>query len=115
MKLKFKQQDFQTEATAAITDLFAGQEKTTSTFTVTQENQMNLLQNDFGIGNALLIDDKTLLSNLNNIQKRYNLPLSDDVDDKRYCVERKQVQAKPMSTPKPYWNSTADMVLQSLS
>ena len=87
MKLKFKKQDYQSDATSAVVDLFAGQEKTTSTFTVTQEQQINLLQNDFGIGNAQLIDNQVMLENLHNVQKRFNLPLTDDIDDKRFCVE----------------------------
>lgn len=87
MKLKFKKQEYQTDATSAIVDLFAGQEKTTSTFTVTQEQQINLLQNDFGIGNAQLIDNQVMLENLHNVQKRFNLPLTDEIDDKRFCVE----------------------------
>ena len=87
MKLKFKNQEYQADATAAVVDLFAGQEKTTSTFTVMQENQISLLQNDFGIGNAQLIDDKAMLENLHGIQKRFCLPLTDDIDDKRFCVE----------------------------
>ena len=87
MKLKFKKQEYQIDAAAAVVDLFAGQEKTTSTFTVMQEQQINLLQNDFGIGNAQLIDDQAMLENLHGIQKRFNLPLTDDIDDKRFCVE----------------------------
>ncbi len=87
MKLKFKKQGYQSDATAAVVDLFAGQEKTTSTFTVMQEKQINFLQNDFGIGNAQLIDDSAMLENLHGIQKRFNLPLTDDIDDKRFCVE----------------------------
>lgn len=87
MKLKFKKQGYQADATAAVVDLFAGQERTTSTFTVMQENQISLLQNDFGIGNAQLIDDKEMLENLHGIQKRFHLPLTDEIDDKRFCVE----------------------------
>ncbi|GFI56191.1 hypothetical protein IMSAG013_01246 [Clostridiales bacterium] len=87
MKLKFKKQGYQTDATAAVVDLFAGQEKTTSTFTVMQEKQVNFFQNEFGIGNAQLIDDAAMLENLHGIQKRFNLPLTDEIDDKRFCVE----------------------------
>ncbi len=87
MKLKFKKQGYQTDATAAVVDLFSGQEKSTSTFTVMQEQQISLLQNDFGIGNAQLIDDNAMLENLHGIQKRFSLPLTDDIDDKRFCVE----------------------------
>ena len=54
MKLKFKNQDFQTDAVNAIVDLFAGQEKTRSTFSVVEEKQISLM-NDLGIGNALPI------------------------------------------------------------
>lgn len=87
MKLKFKKQGYQTDATAAVVDLFAGQEKTTSTFTVMQERQIDFLANEFGIGNAQLIDDNAMLENLHGIQKRFNLPLTDEIDDKRFCVE----------------------------
>ena len=87
MKLKFKKQGYQTDATAAVVDLFAGQEKTTSTFTVMQEKQVNFFHNEFGIGNAQLIDDNAMLENLHGIQKRFNLPLTDEIDDKRFCVE----------------------------
>lgn len=87
MKLKFKKQGYQSDATAAVVDLFSGQEKTTSTFTVMQEQQISLLQNDFGVSNAQIIDDQVMLENLHGIQKRFNLPLTDEIDDKRFCVE----------------------------
>jgi len=87
MKLKFKKQGYQSDATAAVVELFAGQEKTISTFTVMQEKQVNFFQNEFGIGNAQLIDDAAMLENLHGIQKRFNLPLTDEIDDKRFCVE----------------------------
>lgn len=76
MKLKFKNQAFQTDAVNAVCDLFLGQEHKRSTFSVVQENQINLLQNEFGIGNAQLIDDETLQQNMNAVQKRSNLPLT---------------------------------------
>lgn len=87
MKLKFKNQNFQTDAVNAVVDLFTGQDKRQSTFAVEQDAQMNLLQNDFGIGNALLIDKDTLRENMHAVQKRSNLPLTDDVDEMRFCVE----------------------------
>ena len=37
MKLKFKNQAFQMDAVNAVVDLFAGQEKTRSTFSVMEE------------------------------------------------------------------------------
>ena len=87
MKLKFKNQDFQMDAVNAVADLFTGQDKRQSTFSVDQGAQMTMLQNDFGFGNALLLDKDTLRENMHTIQKRHNLPLTDDVDQMRFCIE----------------------------
>lgn len=89
MKLKFKNQDFQTDAVNAVVDLFTGQEKTHSTFSVVEENQM-MLMNDFGIGNALYIDRNTLSDNMRAIQKRNLLPMTDLGEDStagQFCIE----------------------------
>ena len=87
MKLKFINQTFQSDAVNAVVDLFTGQDKRQSTFSVDKGAQMTLLQNDFGIGNALLIDKEALLENMHTVQKRGNLPLTHDVDEMRFCVE----------------------------
>lgn len=87
MKLKFKNQAFQTDAVNSVVDLFTGQDKRQSTFNVDHGAQISLLQNDFGIGNALLLDDAALLANMHEVQKRNNLPLTDDLADKRFCIE----------------------------
>ena len=76
MKLKFKNQDFQTDAVNAVVDLFAGQEKTRGTFSVETENQTNLLYNAGG-GNALVIDDEALEANMHAVQKRNKRPLTE--------------------------------------
>ena len=89
MKLKFKNQDFQTDAVNAVVDLFTGQEKTHSTFSVVEENQM-MLMNDFGIGNALYIDRNTLSDNMHAVQKRNLLPMTDLGEDNtagQFCIE----------------------------
>lgn len=88
MKLKFKNQEFQTEAVNAVADLFAGQEKSTATFSIDRNpEQMKLIQNDFGFGNKLEIDNDTLLSNMHSIQRRHKLPLSRDYDNRQYSIE----------------------------
>lgn len=87
MKLKFKNQAFQTDAVNSVVDLFTGQDKRQSTFNVDHGTQISLLQNDFGIGNALLLDDTALLANMHEVQKRNNLPLTDDLAEKRFCIE----------------------------
>lgn len=88
MKLKFKNQEFQTDAVNAVADLFAGEEKSTTTFSVDDNSaQMRLLHNDFGIGNKLEIDNDTLLSNMHSIQRRNKLPLSRDYDSRQFSIE----------------------------
>lgn len=76
MKLKFKNQDFQTDAVNAVVDLFAGQEKTRSTFSVVEEKQLSLM-NDLGIGNALYIDEKAISDNMHAVQKQNKLPMTE--------------------------------------
>ena len=79
MKLKFKNQQFQTDAASAIADLFKGQEKLRSTFEITNIEDITLTnQNEFGVGNVISISDDELLDNLHEIQKKNNLPLTDD-------------------------------------
>ena len=80
MKLKFKNQEFQTCAVEAAADLFTGQNKGTSTFSVVEEVQRTL-HNEFGVGNAMLIDDDTLLENIHAVQRRNRLPLSASLSD----------------------------------
>lgn len=76
MKLKFKNQDFQTDAVNAVVDLFAGQENTQSAFSVSNGDQMQIM-NDYGIGNAIRIDESTLTKNMHLVQKRNSLPLTE--------------------------------------
>lgn len=76
MKLKFKNQDFQTDAVNAVVDLFAGQEKTRSTFSVVEEKQLSLM-NDLGTGNALYIDEKAISDNMHAVQKQNKLPMTE--------------------------------------
>ena len=77
MKLKFKNQAFQTDAVAAVVDLFRGQEKRQDTFTIVNEQQLNI-DAGLGVGNALTIGDDALLANMQDVQKRHSLPLTAD-------------------------------------
>ncbi|MCL2546170.1 MAG: DEAD/DEAH box helicase family protein [Oscillospiraceae bacterium] len=98
MKLKFKTQDFQTDAVNAVADLFAGQDKQTTTFSIvdgeSDGNQLRVI-NEFGIGNVLNIQGSDILVNMNRIQKRNNLPRTKDLypfahyreGDRRFCIE----------------------------
>ena len=88
MKLKFKHQEFQTEAVNSVADLFAGQEKSNMTFSIDDNGgQIKLLQIDFGFGNKLEIDNDTLLANMHATQRRNKLPLSRDYDNRQFSIE----------------------------
>lgn len=95
IKLKFKNQDFQTTAVNAICDLFLGQEKKQATFSVVQELQQSFVQNEYGIGNALFLDDAAIFANMHEIQKRSGLPLTTDIrtndkvvgSSRSFCIE----------------------------
>ena len=76
MKLKFKNQDFQTDAVNSVVDLFAGMAKGVNLFFVDDGAQATFT-GDLGEGNAIVIDDDTLLQNMHTVQKRNNLPLTD--------------------------------------
>ena len=76
MKLKFKNQDFQTDAVNSVVDLFAGMAKGVNMFLVDDGAQV-ALTGDLGEGNAIVVDDDMLLQNMHTVQKRNNLPLTD--------------------------------------
>jgi len=86
MKLKFKHQDFQTDAVNAVVDLFTGQEKTKGTFSVETDEQYSML-NDLGVRNTLYLDEHTISKNMHMVQKRNRLPLTDHVADMQFCIE----------------------------
>jgi type III restriction enzyme len=78
MKLKFKHQSFQSDAVAAIVDLFKGQERRQDTFTITNERQISL-DAGLGVGNAISISDEQIVTNMNAVQKKHSLPLTNDL------------------------------------
>lgn len=88
MKLKFKNQNFQTDAVNAVADLFGGQEILKSTFEIAQDRQVSLIENDLGIGNGMRISLHQLNENMHEVQKRGNLPLTDiENDNLSFCIE----------------------------
>ena len=70
MKLKFKQQDFQTTAVNAVCSLFEVQRRTTATFGMEQSGSQTVLQTEYGVGNALRISDEALLATMVTAPKR---------------------------------------------
>lgn len=86
MKLKFNNQDFQTDAVNAVADLFLGQEKTRSTFAVEHSDNLSLWE-DLGVSNVLQLDDAVLAENMHTVQKRNGLPLTEQADSHQFCIE----------------------------
>lgn len=87
MKLKFKNQPFQSTAVAAAVDLFRGQEKRNSTFTIEQESQLSLIAGDYGVGNLLTLENSQILNNMREIQKRNLLPQTENLAGRQFSVE----------------------------
>ena len=85
MKLKFKIQAFQTDAVAAVVDLFQAQPRREDIFTIVNEAQLSI---DAGIGfrNTLELADSQLIANMREVQKQHSLQLTDDIS-RQFSVE----------------------------
>ena len=87
MKLKFKQQDFQTDAVAAVCALFDGQQKETSTFSMEKSGSQMRLFRDMGVANALYISGDKIIENMQAVQRRHNLPQTAELQGRQFSVE----------------------------
>ncbi|WP_375641911.1 MULTISPECIES: DEAD/DEAH box helicase family protein [unclassified Bartonella] len=86
MKLKFKQQEFQNDAVKSVIDLFKGQPRRDSSFSLHSE-QGQLALNEFGYGNQLLISDESILANLREVQQNNKLLVSETLEQKQFSIE----------------------------
>lgn len=94
MKLYFEDNlEYQQEAIKSVIELFKGQEISRSEFTVasneTVSNNYSFAINDnqLGIGNKLHISDEDIHNNLNKIQERNALPLSETLKSGNFTIE----------------------------
>ena len=93
MKLHFEPNlDFQLKAIKAVCVLFRGQEVCRNEFTITshalnEQQLLDFVESDLGIGNRLALHDDKLLKNLNDIQLRNGLPPSKTLDSGDFTVE----------------------------
>ena len=93
MKLKFIEQQYQTDAVNAICDIFDGCEIKDSLFTIdaSQDTGMALGQEgyDYFIGHAnkLSISDDTILDNIRNIQIKNDIQKSNSLNGKNFTIE----------------------------
>ena len=75
MKLKFKDQDFQTAAVEAVAGLFAGQERSRATFSVMDEGQLpdqtSFGPAELGVGNVLRLTNEALTANMREIGRAH--------------------------------------------
>jgi restriction endonuclease len=65
----------------AAVDMFAGQEKKTSTFSIVRDDGDLFARTELGVGNALLISHDKMRKNMHEIQKRNFLPVTDLLGD----------------------------------
>ena len=93
MKLKFVDQQYQTDAVNAICDIFDGCEMKDSLFTI-EANQRGEFQFDtegsgyfIGHSNKLSIDDFTMLENVQMIQERNDIQMSKDLQKRNFTIE----------------------------
>lgn len=88
MKLKFKNQEFQTDAVNAVVNIFDGQKNARATFSIdSNDDQQKIFHTDYGVRNVLQIDNDTLISNMHKVQREQKLPISRDFDTRQYSIE----------------------------
>ena len=85
MKLKFIDQQYQTDAVNAICDIFEGTEVKDSVFTIKEYNNNGNIS--IGNGNNLTIDDDRLLDNIQEIQSNNNIQMSKNLKGMNFTIE----------------------------
>lgn len=93
MKLKFKQQGYQTNAVKAVVDCFAGQPKTRGfkyaidpgRAAADRSLALTGLESDGFANDRMALSAAQLLQNLQDVQRRQNLPLSPELKKTPMC------------------------------
>lgn len=84
MKLKFKQQQYQTDATNAVVNLFQGQSKGFRKETV---GRTGFVINEIFSNKKLQLSDQELLQNVKSVQKDQGLPVSQKLAGLNFTIE----------------------------
>ena len=88
MKLKFDpNQQFQIDAISVVTDLFDGQPLSESDLEIGFQRKDWIFQNELGIGNQLTLGDSDLLKNVQSIQKRNGIEITNVLQGRHFSVE----------------------------
>ena len=87
MKLKFKIQPYQTAAVKSVVDCFAGQiSNKGTTYRIDRGLQMQISSSETVFRNAdIQLNNIQVLKNIHDVQKRQNLPLSEDLIQSAGC------------------------------
>ncbi len=86
MKLKFKDQTFQTNAVESVVDCFLGQALEEAPYRVDPGASVQMNVSDTGFRNATIqLGDRQVLRNIQEVQKRQNLPLSYRLAERTGC------------------------------
>ncbi|MBJ7580484.1 DEAD/DEAH box helicase family protein [Aeromonas veronii] len=80
MKLKFKHQEYQTRAVAAVVKVFDGQPLARSSFSLAGNASSVAYAADGTIGNALVLSDEQLFANVQQVQKDNGIPVSSQLE-----------------------------------
>jgi type III restriction enzyme len=93
MKLKFNpNQQFQKEAIEAVVNLFEGQPKDADALVTDIQQKQTDAQQTIGleigaVGNNLVLDESVMLQNLQTVQNKNGLPISQELDGLNFSVE----------------------------
>jgi type III restriction enzyme len=82
LKLKFIQQDFQTDAVDAVCALFDGQQRRIGGDGLEPEYFTGI-----GAANVLHIDDEKIIENMHSVQRKNHLPLTDGLQGRQFSIE----------------------------
>lgn len=86
MKLKFKDQTFQTNAVESVVDCFIGQALEEAQYRIDPGMNVQMTVSDTGFRNAAIqLSDIHILENIQKVQKRQNLPLSQRLIERTGC------------------------------
>ena len=88
MKLKFKNQEFQTHAVNSVVGLFAGQQQGYGTFTVTPDEQISMMGDDgLGYSNILTVPEEQIISNMQAVQRHNSLAKTESLEGRQFSIE----------------------------
>lgn len=88
MKIKFdSHQQYQLDAINAIVNIFEGQPRAQGQFELNLTGDSGVLFAELGVGNRLVLDPETILTNVQKIQDRNGLEKSSALDGMNFSVE----------------------------